>query len=93
MTGEEDQASKKHLGILALTESGGIMSRVGFFFEDVLRIKCYYVSFREPPSVKNLLWARNYGLGSSWLGWGLKPPPERQEEGSVGLGGRTVRVW
>lgn len=63
------------------------------FFEDVLGIKCYYVSFKESPSVKNLLWTRMYGLGSSWLGWGLKPPPEKQEEGSVGVGGRAVRVW
>lgn len=44
--------------------------------------------------MKNLLWVRKYGLGSSsWLGWGLKPPPEKQEDISVGLGGRAVRVW
>lgn len=30
--------------------------------------------------MKNLLWAKKYGLGSSWLGWGLKPPPEKQED-------------
>lgn len=95
MTGEGDKANKKHPDILALMGSGGFMSRVGFFFfEDILRIKCYYLSFREPPSVKNLLWVRKYGLGSSsWLGWGLKPPPEKQEDISVGLGGRAVRVW
>lgn len=58
------------------------------FFEDMLRIKC----FREPPSVKNLLWARKYGLGSRWLGWGLKPPPEKPEDVSVDLG-VELSVW
>lgn len=93
MTREEDKANQKHTDVLALTGSGGFMSRVGLIFEDVLGIKCYCVSFRAPPSVKNLLWTRMYGLGSSWLGWGLKPPPEKQEEGSVGVGGGAVRVW
>lgn len=67
------------------------MSRVGFF-ENVLRIKCYSVSFRKPPSVKNLLWASKYGLGSRWLGWGLKPPPEKPEDVSIDLGGRAVNL-